>query len=120
MPGGFARIGGGADTSAVSMRRGGSVADPPELNGLANLLAALLEKGAGDRDAAPEQVRRHRQDLRQEGLNAFPANFLDEESEIDSYSDYVTDAIAAYESLVGSNDLYELNPPALTRPESAA
>ena len=38
--------------SVTAILRGGSVADPPELNGLANLLAALLEKGAGDRDAA--------------------------------------------------------------------
>jgi predicted Zn-dependent peptidase len=38
--------------SVTAILRGGAVADPPELSGLANLLAALLEKGAGDRDAA--------------------------------------------------------------------
>jgi len=32
--------------------RGGAVSDPKEQNGLAGLFAALLEKGAGDRDAA--------------------------------------------------------------------
>jgi zinc protease len=38
--------------SVTAILRGGAVADPPERSGLANLLAALLEKGAGDRDAA--------------------------------------------------------------------
>ncbi len=32
--------------------RGGAIQDPDELNGLANLLARTLEKGAGERDAA--------------------------------------------------------------------
>ena len=32
--------------------RGGAIQDPEALNGLANLLAGLLEKGAGERDAA--------------------------------------------------------------------
>ena len=32
--------------------RGGAIQDPEGLNGLANLLAGMLEKGAGDRDAA--------------------------------------------------------------------
>jgi len=32
--------------------RGGAVTDPPAQNGLAGLFAALLEKGAGERDAA--------------------------------------------------------------------
>jgi len=32
--------------------RGGAVSDPDGLNGLSSLLAGLLEKGAGDRDAA--------------------------------------------------------------------
>jgi predicted Zn-dependent peptidase len=35
-----------------AMLRGGAAADPEDLNGLAALFAALLEKGAGDRDAA--------------------------------------------------------------------
>lgn len=38
--------------SVTAILRGGAVADPPEHSGLANLLASLLEKGAGDRDAA--------------------------------------------------------------------
>ena len=32
--------------------RGGAIQDPAEMNGLANLLAGVLEKGAGERDAA--------------------------------------------------------------------
>lgn len=35
-----------------ALMRGGAVADPPGLDGVAALLAGLLEKGAGDRDAA--------------------------------------------------------------------
>ncbi len=54
------------------------------------------------------------QDLRQEGLNAFPGDYLDEEGEVDTYSDYVTDAVTAYEAAVGNG--YESNPPALTPP----
>jgi len=38
--------------SVTAILRGGAVADPDGQGGLANLLAALLEKGAGDRDAA--------------------------------------------------------------------
>ena len=38
--------------SVTAVLRGGAVADPADHGGLANLLAALLEKGAGDRDAA--------------------------------------------------------------------
>lgn len=38
--------------SVTAILRGGAVADPSEHAGLANLLASLLEKGAGDRDAA--------------------------------------------------------------------
>ena len=38
--------------SVTALLRGGAVADPDGRGGLANLLAALLEKGAGDRDAA--------------------------------------------------------------------
>ena len=38
--------------SVTAILRGGAVVDPAGRSGLANLLAALLEKGAGDRDAA--------------------------------------------------------------------
>ena len=38
--------------SVTAIVRGGAVVDPEDRGGLANLLAALLEKGAGDRDAA--------------------------------------------------------------------
>ena len=56
------------------------------------------------------------QDMRQEGLNSFPASYLDEESEIEVYSDYVTDAVQDYEGTVGATDLYEANPPTFTQP----
>ena len=38
--------------SVAAVLRGGAVTDPAEHSGLANLLASLLEKGAGERDAA--------------------------------------------------------------------
>ena len=38
--------------SVSAILRGGAVADPADLSGLASLFASLLEKGAGDRDAA--------------------------------------------------------------------
>ena len=38
--------------SVTAILRAGAVADPPGRSGLANLVASLLEKGAGDRDAA--------------------------------------------------------------------
>ena len=38
--------------SVTAILRGGAVVDPEGRRGLANLLAGLLEKGAGDRDAA--------------------------------------------------------------------
>jgi hypothetical protein len=56
------------------------------------------------------------QDLRQEGLNAFPADYLDDDAELDEYSDYVTEAVSGYEAAIGSTDGYELSPPTLTRP----
>jgi len=57
------------------------------------------------------------QDLRQEGLNSFPADFMDEEGEVGIYSDYVTDAVIDYEASIGATDLYEGLPPDLTLPE---
>jgi len=57
------------------------------------------------------------QDLRQEGLNAFPANYLDEESEVDIYSDYVTDVVLEYVDSVAW-DNYEISPPQLTEAAS--
>jgi len=56
------------------------------------------------------------QDLRQEGLNAFPADYLDEAAEITEYSDYVTAAIASYEFQMGEGGQYETTPPSLPRP----
>ena len=56
------------------------------------------------------------QDMRQEGLNAFPADYLDDDSEVGVYSDYVTGAVSDYEFDVGAADLYELAPPSLTSP----
>jgi prepilin-type N-terminal cleavage/methylation domain-containing protein len=57
------------------------------------------------------------QDLRQEGLNAFPASYLDQESEVDQYSGYVTDVVLEYEDNL-AYDNYEQSPPLLT--EAAA
>ena len=57
------------------------------------------------------------QDLRQEGLNNFPANYLDEENEVAVYSGYVTDAVSEFESDIGAvTDPYEQNPPVLITP----
>jgi type IV pilus modification protein PilV len=56
------------------------------------------------------------QDLRQEGQNAFPGDYLDDETEIDEYSGYVTKAVRAYEATMGSTDGYELSPPLLPLP----
>lgn len=58
------------------------------------------------------------QDLRQEGLNAFPANYLDDDGEVSDYSDYVTGAVLAYESAMGEFGQYELAPPSLTLPRN--
>jgi len=64
------------------------------------------------------------QDLRQEGLNAFPAHYLDDESEVGVYSGYVTDAVSAYEDAtdpdngVNPTDPYESSPPNLPSPTS--
>ena len=65
------------------------------------------------------------QDLRQEGLNAFPADYLDDEMEVGQYSDYVTEAVSDYESSTDSDNnlnptnAYEDNPPSLTSPADA-
>jgi prepilin-type N-terminal cleavage/methylation domain-containing protein len=56
------------------------------------------------------------QDLRQEGLNSFPANYLDDDSEVSEYSDYVTGAVSQYEADVGNTNMYEQSPPSLTPP----
>jgi hypothetical protein len=57
------------------------------------------------------------QDLRQEGLNNFPANYLVEETEVAVYSGYVTDAVSQYETDIDLvKDPYEQNPPLLTTP----
>lgn len=58
------------------------------------------------------------QDLRQEGLNSFPADYLDDEDDIDEYSGYVTAAVTAYETEIGATDLYESDPPSLLLPIS--
>ncbi|MFC1689399.1 prepilin-type N-terminal cleavage/methylation domain-containing protein [Pseudomonadota bacterium] len=56
------------------------------------------------------------QDLRQEGLNSFPADYLDDESEVDVYSDYVTDAVDAFETAIGSSPTYPLGSPLMPKP----
>ena len=64
------------------------------------------------------------QDLRQEGLNSFPANYLDEEAEVSEYSGYVTAAVSKYESDMGVDEYstgpaYEASPPALVNVAAA-
>jgi prepilin-type N-terminal cleavage/methylation domain-containing protein len=54
------------------------------------------------------------QDLRQEGMNSFPADFLDEDDEVEDYSDYVTAAVNGFEALAVNN--YETLPPSLVKP----
>jgi prepilin-type N-terminal cleavage/methylation domain-containing protein len=48
------------------------------------------------------------QDFRQEGRNVFPENFLDEESEVDDYSNWVTTNIDLFENALSGD--YELAP----------
>jgi len=55
------------------------------------------------------------QDLRQEGLNTFPADYLDEEEEVSQYSGYVTVAILEFEIDMGPTTAYE-QPTATTPP----
>lgn len=55
-------------------------------------------------------------DLRQEGLNSFPGDYLTNTSQVATYSSYVTDAVSAFEAAIGNTNLYELSPPALTEP----
>jgi len=56
------------------------------------------------------------QNLRQEGLNSFPGDYLDSTAEVDVYSDYVTDAVLAYEFAIGPTASYENSPPLMTLP----
>lgn len=58
------------------------------------------------------------QDLRQEGLNSFPGDYLDSEDEVGVYSGYVTAAVSAYEAAIGATDLYELGDWELPKPAS--
>lgn len=51
------------------------------------------------------------QDFRQEGLNSFPYDYLDEDPEVAEYSDYVTDSV---------EDFYELGLTELTLPAAMA
>jgi type II secretory pathway pseudopilin PulG len=57
------------------------------------------------------------QDLRQEGRNLFPENYLDEVAEIDDYSDWVTVASNSFENALV--DGYESAPPQLAPPPMA-
>ncbi|MEE4293211.1 MAG: type IV pilus modification protein PilV [Xanthomonadales bacterium] len=56
------------------------------------------------------------QDMRQEGLDAFPANYLDDVEEVNQYSTYITSAVSAYERAMGTSAQYELSPPSLMQP----
>ncbi|NNE04939.1 MAG: prepilin-type N-terminal cleavage/methylation domain-containing protein [Xanthomonadales bacterium] len=54
------------------------------------------------------------QDLRQEGLHSFPADYLDQVAEEAEYSGYVTEAVKQFVGLAGNN--YEVTPPTLPEP----
>jgi prepilin-type N-terminal cleavage/methylation domain-containing protein len=60
------------------------------------------------------------QDLRQEGLNAFPGDYLDDSAEVTTYSRYVTGAVSDYEEQMEGKDQYELGPPLLMLPQEAS
>ena len=51
------------------------------------------------------------QDFRQEDRYVFPADFLDEDSEVALYSDYVTGAVSAYQA--ATTDGYQSSPPCI-------
>lgn len=53
------------------------------------------------------------QDLRQEGLHAFPASYLDDSADIDEYSGYVTSAVTAYKNAAGDGYETSMSPPFL-------
>ena len=57
------------------------------------------------------------QDMRQEGRNAFPENYLDESSEIGDYSSWATTAVNSFENAL--TDGYETAPVALASPPLA-
>jgi len=54
------------------------------------------------------------QDFRQEEMHVFPADFLDETSEVQVYSDYVTNATDAFENATYPD--YETSPPCIGGP----
>jgi prepilin-type N-terminal cleavage/methylation domain-containing protein len=58
------------------------------------------------------------QDLRQEGLNVFPENFLDSAPEVAVYSDYITAAVSEYTDVVAASSQYESTPHQLTVPSA--
>ncbi len=62
------------------------------------------------------------QDLRQEGLNNFPASYMDSPEEVSQYSGYVTGAVSGYESTVSGMTLsaYEASPPTLVEAKDMA
>lgn len=57
-------------------------------------------------------------DLRQEGLNNFPEDFLTSSPDVDAYSAYVTGAVDEYMDLIANSNQYETAPPQLTLPSS--
>jgi type II secretory pathway pseudopilin PulG len=60
------------------------------------------------------------QDLRQEGLNLFPENYLDNSTEVGEYSAYVTGAVEDYEAGIDGVDGYEYIAPALPLPSETS
>ena len=59
------------------------------------------------------------QDLQQEGLNSFPADYLDDSSEVDVYSGYVTAAVSDFHGAINPQ-IYPGSRPTLTPPELMA
>lgn len=57
------------------------------------------------------------QDARQEGRNLFPEDYLDEEAEVDDYSEWVTTSVNSFENALAGD--YETAPPSLAAPPQA-
>jgi prepilin-type N-terminal cleavage/methylation domain-containing protein len=56
------------------------------------------------------------QDMRREGMNIFPMDFLDQDSEVSTYSDYVIDAVQAFEQSLSDGYQQASSVPQLAEP----
>lgn len=84
-------------------------------------MPVLAEDPGDSYDEACRLVRkdgfyRVAQDLRQEGLNAFPGDYLDADSEVDEYSRYVTRAVSLYQAAAGNGYETAIPRPTMTPP----